>query len=287
MEYSDVKESFNPPVEGFEGDNIEDFNHSGPVRGQVRSSGGIGRYGVNRGNVVRTGYRNYPGGRGGVRNYPGGRGGVRNYPYRGGINRSIVRPARYTITRPSNIAPRYRSGLLPVHPPANIPRRNWWNWWRTNRHLYGNRYYYTSLGYPTWWLNYYYPELDDDYYDNYDYPYTLNYLEPYCQNVIQQENDEERDQEHHEEQEEQKEQEGEHNEEECQNYEIIQGINSLYYPEFMTSGEAKEEIYNILPAPVTRQPGLTFGVLAGLCLLIILLLYLTSDKSKFTLKLNK
>ena len=55
----------------------------------------------------------------------------------------------------------------PVELPSYIPKNKWRKWWRINRHLYGDRDYYYDLGYPVWWLDYYYPIYDDyNYYDD-------------------------------------------------------------------------------------------------------------------------
>ncbi|QKF93930.1 hypothetical protein QKU48_gp0472 [Fadolivirus algeromassiliense] len=59
----------------------------------------------------------------------------------------------------------------PVELPAGVSRSDWWPWWRENRWYYGDRDYYIYLGYPLWWIDYYYPEFD------YDYPPVI-YTEP-------------------------------------------------------------------------------------------------------------
>jgi hypothetical protein len=48
--------------------------------------------------------------------------------------------------------------ISPIKPPPSIKKEGWDNWWTANKHFYGNRPYYDYLGYPLWWLNYYYPE---------------------------------------------------------------------------------------------------------------------------------
>lgn len=54
----------------------------------------------------------------------------------------------------------------PVDLPSHVPKSKWRKWWRINKHHYGDRNYYYNLGYPVWWLDFYYPEFDDYYYYN-------------------------------------------------------------------------------------------------------------------------
>jgi hypothetical protein len=52
--------------------------------------------------------------------------------------------------------------MPPIKPPENISHNNWKNWWVNNKYIYGSRKYYEYLGYPLWWLDYYYPENNID-----------------------------------------------------------------------------------------------------------------------------
>jgi len=75
----------------------------------------------------------------------------------------------------------------PVELPSNVSRDDWWPWWRKNRYYYGSRDYYFDLGYPGWWLDYYYPEWDtyDDYIYDDDYSVPVIYSQPQT-TIIQQ-----------------------------------------------------------------------------------------------------
>ena len=84
------------------------------------------------------------------------------------------RPQRGRIDRPLRTRPA-RLPDSPVVPPREVERRDWRDWWRRNRYYYGDRDYYIDLGYPIWWIDFYYPLYDYGYDYNYYYDYPITY----------------------------------------------------------------------------------------------------------------
>ena len=76
------------------------------------------------------------------------------------------------IPKPGNTKPQGKPSP-PVELPSDVSSNNWQSWWKKNKYYYGDRNYYVRHRYPMWWVNYYYPEWDDIYYD-YDYDYDYN-----------------------------------------------------------------------------------------------------------------
>lgn len=68
---------------------------------------------------------------------------------------------------------KHPSKLFPPIIPKNIRPKDWWGWWNKNKYFYGNRKYYENVGYPVWWLNYYYP-VSTQY--QYSVTYPTNYV---------------------------------------------------------------------------------------------------------------
>ena len=89
-------------------------------------------------------------------------------------NRTRSNTTQYRrLNRPSNARPSTLNES-PVRPPGNVNRRDWRRWWRRNRQYFGDRDYYIDLGYPIWWIDYYYPLYDSDYDNDYYYDYPIS-----------------------------------------------------------------------------------------------------------------
>ena len=73
------------------------------------------------------------------------------------------------IIKPNNHKPN-GNPPPPVELPSNVSSNNWKPWWNKNKYYYGDRDYYFTHGYPLWWLDYYYPELNDIYINDYIVP---------------------------------------------------------------------------------------------------------------------